>query len=202
GKLKQQKSFCLDLETTSRDAMQAEIIGWAVSWQEGTGYYVPVAGPVGQATLPREMVAGAFKPILENPNTELINQNVKYDLLVLRRVGIEPASIGVDPMVGDYLLDAGARSHGLDALAEKYLGHKTIPITDLIGTGSKQKSLVEIDIPKVAEYAAEDAQVGFALAGRVRAELERENLWDLHWQLERPLVGVLADTERGGILGD
>ena len=109
----------------------------------------------------------ALKPHLQNAANVIVNQNIKYEIRVLRQHGVELGEIGLDPMVGDYLLDAGARVHGLDVLAEKFLGHHTIPIRDLIGTGSKQLSMDQVDIPKVAEYAAEDdASRLLARAGR------------------------------------
>jgi DNA polymerase I len=199
---RQQKKYCVDLETTSLDAVQAEIVGWAFSWQPRKGYYLPVRGPAGQRTLDPDRVLKKLKPLLENPDAEIVNQNIKYDMLVLRRVGVTLAGLGLDPMVGDYLLDAGARTHGLDALAEKYLRHPMIPISELIGTGQKQLKMFEVDVAKAAEYAAEDAQVTFELGNVVHERLEAEGLADLYWNLERPLIGVLAEMEFAGIRVD
>ena len=123
-------------------------------------------------------------------------------MLVLRRVGVTLAGLGLDPMVGDYLLDAGARTHGLDALADKYLRHPMIPISELIGTGQKQLKMFEVDVAKAAEYAAEDAQVTFELADVVHERLKAEGLAELYWNLERPLIGVLAEMEFAGIRVD
>ncbi len=200
--LAQHKKFTVDLETTSLDAVSAEIVGWAFSWQPQMGYYLPVRGPAEQVTLDPSRVVNRLKPILENPNAEIVNQNIKYDMLVLRKAGVTLGGLGLDPMVGDYLLDAGARTHGLDALAEKYLRHPMIPISALIGTGQKQIKMSEVDIAKAAEYAAEDAQVTFELAERVEERLKAEKLWDLYWDLERPLIRVLAEMEAAGIRVD
>ncbi len=182
--------------------MSAEIVGWAFSWQPQMGYYLPVRGPAGQVTLDSLRVVNRLKPILENSNAEIVNQNIKYDMLVLRKAGVMLGGLGLDPMVGDYLLDAGARTHGLDALAEKYLRHPMIPISALIGTGQKQIKMSDVDIAKAAEYAAEDAQVTFELAGHVEERLKSEKLWDLYWDLERPLIRVLAEMEAAGIRVD
>ena len=127
--LARHNKFTVDLETTSLDAVSAAIVGWAFSWQPQMGYYLPVRGPAGQTTLDPSHVVTRLKPILENPNAEIVNQNIKYDMLVLRKAGVMLGGLGLDPMVGDYLLDAGARTHGLDALAEKYLRHPMIPIS-------------------------------------------------------------------------
>jgi DNA polymerase-1 len=200
--LAQHKKFTVDLETTGLDAVSAEIVGWAFSWQPQMGYYLPVRGPAGQVTLDPSRVVNRLKPILENPNVEIVNQNIKYDMLVLRKAGVMLGGLGLDPMVGDYLLDAGARTHGLDALAEKYLRHPMIPISALIGTGQKQIKMSDVDIAKAAEYAAEDAQVTFELAEHVEERLKAEKLWDLYWDLERPLIRVLAEMEAAGIRVD
>jgi DNA polymerase I len=202
SELAKQRTFVVDLETTALDPLVAEIVGWAFSWREGLGYYLPVRAPAGQATLDAARVVEALRPHLENPANVVVNQNIKYDILVLRNVGIELGEIGLDPMVGDYLLDAGARTHGIDDLAEKFLGHQTIPIADLVGTGSKQISMAQVDVPKAAEYAAEDAQIAFSLARIVEEQLKREGLWDLYWELERPLIRVLADLQSTGIRVD
>ncbi len=147
-------------------------------------------------------MAAALKPILESPDVELINQNIKYDLLVLRRAGIRPVNFGLDPMIGDYLLEAGERSHGLDNLAIRYLDHQMIPITDLIGTGKNQKAMAEVPTAKVAEYASEDAAIAWQLASVIEERLRQQCLWDLYWNLERPLIPVLVDMEATGIRVD
>ena len=103
-------------------------------------------------------------------------------------------------MIGHFLLDAGARSHSLAALSEKYLNHTMIPISDLIGKGKNQKSMAEIDVEQVAEYASEDADVSWQIAAMVTEELERDNLWDLYWELEhlpQGTAGGSAETEGG-----
>lgn len=202
AELKQQSRFCFDLETTNLDAVRADIVGWAFSWKAGQAYYVPVRGPAGQSILDAATVLAALQPLLANPQIEKINQNIKYDLLVLKRAGAQVDGIGLDPMVGHYLLDAGARSHGLDTLAESYLNHQMIPITELIGSGKQQKNMADIDVAKVSEYATEDADIALQLADRLASDMKRDSLWDLYWNLERPLISVLADMEFTGIRVD
>lgn len=196
------KRFCLDLETTSLDAVRADIVGWAISWQPHSGYYIAVRGPQGQPQLDPQAVVDALRPILEHPEVEVCNQNIKYDMLVLRRAGIRLRGIGIDPMVGSYLLEAGARSHSLDELARRYFHHEMIPITSLIGKGLFQKRMDEIDIPLVAEYAVEDAEVAWELSELIAEKLRDEKLWDLYWNLERPLIDVLVEMQHNGIRVD
>jgi DNA polymerase-1 len=125
--------FAVDLETTSLDPRRAEIVGLAFCWQPGRAYYIPLRGPKTDRVLNPTRTLEQLKPIFEDPDVAKVNQNVKYDALVLRNHGIALAPIAGDPMVADYLLNAGERSHGLDDLAHRYLGHQVIPITDLIG---------------------------------------------------------------------
>lgn len=200
--LQETRKFCLDLETTGLDPVRADIVGWAISWRDDVGYYIPVQGPAGQRTLDPKFVVEALRPILEHPDVLVTNQNIKYDMLVLRRAGIQVRGIGLDPMVGDYLLDAGARSHGLDELARKYLQHEMIPITSLIGKGLFQIGMQDVDIPKVAEYAAEDAVIAWKIAGLVGDALRTAGLWNLYWDLERPLIEILVDMQQNGICVD
>lgn len=196
------KRFCLDLETTSLDAVRADIVGWAISWEPHSGFYIAVRGPQGQPQLDPQAVVDAMRPILEHPDVEVGNQHIKYDMLVLRRAGIRLRGIGVDPMVGSYLLEAGARSHSLDELARRYFHHEMIPISSLIGKGLFQKRMDEIDIPLVAEYAVEDAEVAWELSELIAGKLHDEKLWDLYWNLERPLIDVLVEMQHNGIRVD
>ena len=200
--LRRQTAFCVDLETTSLDALQAEIVGWAICWEAGRAFYLPVHGPPLEQKLDSETVLKALGPLIEDPQITKINQNIKYDMLVLKHAGVTLQGVGLDPMVGDYLLEAGARSHGLDTLADRYLGRSMIPITELIGKGPKQKSMAEVEIERVAEYASEDADFAWQIAEIVTEVLQQEGLWDLYWDLERPLISVLTEMEFAGVRVD
>ena len=202
AELKQQSRFCFDLETTSKSEMKADIVGWAICWEPFEAYYLPVEGPGDDGTLDGASVLEGLRPFLEDPAVEVVNQNIKYDALVLRRAGVAVDGIGVDPMVGDYLLDAGARSHGLDHLAQKYLQYKMIPISDVLGEGKQQKMMFEVDVDRAAEYATEDADIALQLSDVIGQKLKDENLWELYWDLERPLISVLTEMEFNGIALD
>jgi DNA polymerase-1 len=202
GQLKERRQFCLDLETTALDPMRAEIVGWAMSWEPHRGYYIAVRGPAGQTVLDPDLVVRVLQPILEEPSVEVCNQNIKYDMVVLRRAGIALHGIGMDPMVGSYLLEAGARSHSLDELARGHLGHEMIPISDLIGKGLFQKRMDDVEVPLVAEYAVEDAEVAWELSALIGNQLREQGLWDLYWNLERPLIDVLVEMQYNGIRVD
>ena len=202
SELSKQSRYCVDLETSSLNPLQADIVGWAFCWETGRSFYIPVAGPEGSSLLDGDEVLAALAPILQDPEREIVNQNIKYDMLVLRRAGVQIGGIGVDPMVGDYLLDAGARSHGLDDLAKRYLQHEMIPISDLIGKGKQQLKMFEVDVGRAAEYASEDADIAWQLAEIIRSKLEDEGLWELYRDLEGPLIPVLAEMEFTGVKVD
>ncbi|HEY1861208.1 MAG TPA: DNA polymerase I [Gemmataceae bacterium] len=200
--LNKQKRFAFDLETTSLQPLQAKIVGWAFCWKAGEAWYLAVRGPEGSRLLDPGPTLEQLRPILENPNVAKINQNIKYDLLVLRGQGVIVAGVAGDSMVADYLLHAGERSHGLDELARRYLDHVNISITELIGKKGKNKpqlSMDQVPTEKVAEYSGEDADVAWRLCERLEPELQRENLKTLYDDLEVPLIDVLAELEYNGI---
>ncbi|HMF13297.1 MAG TPA: DNA polymerase I, partial [Gemmataceae bacterium] len=200
--LRKQKRFAVDLETTGLDPLRSAIVGLAFSWQEGEGWYVAVRGPAGGTTVDPDLALPKLRPILENPRVAKVNQNIKYDLLVLRRHGIQVAGVAGDPMIADYLLHAGQRGHNLEELALRYFNHRVIPITDLIGKKAKNKPQLRMDevaTERVAEYSGEDADVAWRLCGRLEPELESAKLRTLYDDLEIPLVEVLAELEYNGI---
>jgi len=197
--LQRQPRFCFDLETTSLDPLRGSIVGYAFCWQPGRAYYLPVRGPAGSQVLDPAATLEQLRPLLENPAIGKVNQNIKFDQLVLRTAGVSLAGVVSDPMIADYLLHAGERSHGLDELSRRYLGHENIPISDLIGKGTKQISMDQVPPDKVKEYAAEDADTAWRLAELLEAELAPAGLRTLYDDLEIPLIAVLADLEFTGI---
>lgn len=204
--LKQQSRFAIDLETTGLEPRRAAIVGYAISWKEGEAWYLPVRGPQGEALLDPEQTADLLRPILEDPQAAKINQNIKYDLMVLRQQGIRVAGVAGDPMLADYLLHAGERSHSMEDLARRYLDHQVIPITDLIGKKNKnQLCMDQVPTAKVAVYAGEDADVAWRLCQHVEPELEQAAgsspgiLKKLYDDVEIPLIEVLAELEFNGI---
>ncbi|RLS58086.1 MAG: DNA polymerase I [Planctomycetota bacterium] len=197
--LKQQPTFCLDLETTSPNAMVAEIVGWSFCWENEAGYYLPVDGPRGTTTLSGTAVLTALKPVLEGLTHTIVNQDLKYDLLVLRRHGVQLESLGLDTMIGDYLLDAGARSHDLGELSRKHLHRELSSTQEPAAKGKKQLQMFEVDETKATDKAGESAEVTWKLAKIIEPQLKEQGLWELYWNLERPLMATLAEMESHGI---
>jgi DNA polymerase-1 len=202
AELERQPRFAFDTETTAVDPLRADLVGLSFCWKEGEAYYLPVRGPVWDRKLDLTETLEALRPALTNPNTEKIGQNTKYDMLVLGRAGIEVAGPVTDTMVLSYLLESGERNHNLDQLAQRLLDHTMIPISDLIGKGKNQKSMDEVEVAKVVEYAAEDADAAWRIEALLGPRVREEGLWTLYADLERPLIAVLARMERAGVKVD
>ena len=202
AKLHGQEWISVDTETTSLSPRSAELVGIALSWAEGEACYVPVRGPEADRVLDQQTVTNALRPILEDSAVKKVGQNLKYDAVVFRGAGVELRGIAFDTMVASYLLDAGERTHNLDVLSERYLGHTTSKIKDLIGTGKKQKRMDEVPVAQVADYAAEDADLPLRLRPMLQDRLDGEGLAQLNEEVETPLIEVLAEMEWNGVRVD
>jgi DNA polymerase-1 len=191
-----------DTETTSLDYMSAELVGVSFAVSPHEAAYVPVAHryPGAPEQLDRDWVLARLKPLLEDPARPKVGQNLKYDMSVLARHGVELAGIAFDTMLESYVLDATATRHDMDSLAEKYLGEKTIRFEDVAGRGARQLGFDEVPIEQAAEYAAEDADVTLRLHQALWPQVEQEpRLAALFRDLEMPLVPVLSRMERRGV---
>ncbi len=189
----------VDTETTSTSPRAARLVGISLAWVPGEAYYIPVAGPPGDTVLDLDATIALLRPLLESAEVPKVGQNLKYDAIVFRNVGVELRGIAFDTMIASYLLDAGERSHGLDELAVKYLKHENTKISSLIGKGKQQKSMADVPVADVGAYAGEDADVPLRLMPLLAERLQAEGLDELNRDLEVPLVGVLANLEFEGI---
>ena len=192
-------SFIIDIETTGKNPMYAELVGLSLSWEPGKAYYMPVGHKLG-TQLPLPQVVEKLKPLIEDESIAKIAHNGKYDMMVLAQYGIELKNLGFDSMIAAYLL--GEKALGLKSLAFGKLGIEMTPISDLIGKGAKQITMAYVDIPRVARYACEDADITGRLARLLEAELREQGLWALFAQVEMPLVPVLLSMERNGVALD
>ncbi|MCO6459061.1 MAG: DNA polymerase I [Pirellulaceae bacterium] len=202
AELNGQELISVDTETTSTRPRWAEIVGYSFAWTPDQAVYIPVRSPAGQPSLDPLLVRDRLREVLENPRIRKIGQNLKYDLIVLRTVGIELQGLCFDTMVADYLLSPGERNHSLDDLSQRYLQHVPTPIEDLIGSGKQQRTMDQVDVQQVAHYAAEDADLPLRLLPLLRQRLADEGLEALFGQLELPLIEVLAELEFTGIRVD
>lgn len=190
------KSFCFDSETTSLDELSAEIVGLSFSLKEHEGYYVPV--PVDQAEA--LAVINEFKGVLENEAIEKTGQNIKYDLSVLANYGVNVKGPLFDTMIAHYLIQPDNRQRSMDALAQTFLGYTPIKIEELIGKkGKNQGSMRDVEVEKIKEYAAEDADITLQLRNILEPQLQTTGTRKLFDEVEMPLVPVLADMEREGV---
>ncbi len=203
-RLEQAPRICFDTETTSLDPMRAELVGLSFAVGKDEAWYVPVAhhylGVPQQ--LPLQHVLERLRPILEDPARPKVAQNLKYDLLVLRRAGIEVRGAEFDTMIASYLGNPAARGHGLDGLALDLLGRRTITYSEVAGSGKKQIGFAEVDIAQATVYAAEDADITLQLADKLAPMLAEAHQEQLFRGIEMPLVAVLADMEWQGIRVD
>ena len=197
-----QPRLSVDTETTSIHPRFAEVIGYSLAWAPGEACYIPVHAPAGEPQLDPAVVRDALKPILEDPAIGKIGQNLKYDMVALRNLGIELRGVDFDTMVADYLLNPGERSHNLDDLACRHLNHQTITIDQLIGSGKNQKRMDEVPVNVITPYAAEDADVALRLTSALEPPLRDAGLHELFADLEMPLIEVLAEMEFNGIRVD
>ncbi|MCT8818917.1 DNA polymerase I [Glaesserella parasuis] len=226
AKLQMAQLVAVDTETDNLDAMQANLVGISFGLENGEACYIPLAhkGKITQPTqvdlfgeseaeldevealLPNQLnkadCLAQLKPILENPNIRKVGQNIKYDLTIFARNGIELQGVAFDTMLQSYTLDSTGR-HNMDNLAERYLGHQTIPFEELAGKGKHQLTFDQIELNKATEYAGEDAEITMKLHQLLWSELQKTpELVKLFEQIEMPLVSVLSRVERNGVLID
>ena len=197
--------FAFDTETTSLDYMQARVVGVSFAIEAGEAAYVPLAheDPMGGEQLDRDWVLERLRPLLESADTPLLGQNLKYDRNVLLNHGIELRGMAFDTMLESYVLDSTASRHDMDSLALKYLNRKTTSYADVAGKGAKQVGFEQVPIADAGPYAAEDADITLRLHQVLWPKLETEpRLKALFRDIEMPLIPVLSDMERTGVLVD
>ncbi len=191
--------FCFDLETTGFDMFRDRIVGLSVAVEPHEAWYVPFAAHDGMS---RDEVEKTYvdmlRPLFADEKIAKIGQNMKFDILFLRAAGIEVRGRKFDTMLLHYLLDPESR-HGMNVLAERYLHYTPIEITALIGRGAKQLSMDMVGVERVAEYAAEDADITLQLYRTLRPMVENEGQMELYERIEEPLIDVLADMEWTGV---
>jgi DNA polymerase-1 len=202
NRLSAARSFAFDLETTSLNAMLAQLVGISVSPAPGEAYYVPV-GHVGWGQLeqlPLDQVINGLKPRLEDATLAKLAHNGKYDMTVLAEYGVKVNNLTFDTMVAAYLL--GEKSLSLKTLAFSKLGIEMTPISALIGSGAKQLSMSQVEVKQAADYSCADADITGQLAELLTPELHQQGLWQLFSEVETPLVPVLVSMERNGVALD
>ncbi len=184
--------FCFDTETTGLDVFNDRIVGLSLAVRPHEAWNVPFSEANTAA------YADIIRPLFENEAIAKIGQNVKFDLMVLRRIGVEVRGLKYDTMILHYLLDPESR-HNMNALAERYLNYRPIEIETLIGKGAKQLTMDLVNIERVTEYAAEDADITLQLKHALWPQVEQIGLQKLYCKIEEPMIEVLADIEMAGV---
>jgi DNA polymerase-1 len=193
--------IAVDTETDSADPMRAKLVGISLAWTDRQGVYIPVGHDYLGA--PRQLaldeVLSILAPLLADPSVPKVGQNLKYDSHVLRRHGMPVAGWELDTMVAAFLLDPDRSTFNMDSLAATYLGHETIKYSSLVGTGAKQLTLNQIDVERVTDYAAEDADVTLRLAGVLGPKLREAGVEDVWRVIDGPVLPILVRMEAAGI---
>ncbi|MBK7377565.1 MAG: DNA polymerase I [Ignavibacteriales bacterium] len=209
-KLNSTELFVFDTETDGLDPFQLKLAGVSFSTKPGEGYFIAVNpfeggsdlfNPINDERLSIKDFVKIFKPLLENSYIKKVCQNGKYDISVMRSIGIEVHNFYFDTMLASYIIDPDQK-HGMDELAQKYLDYQPIPLSDLIGVKKDPAKIFEVEAEKLGEYSAEDADITFRLFDILKKELEKENLIKVAYQVEFPLVPVLEEMEFNGIKVD
>jgi len=203
----------VDTETTSLNAMQADLVGVSLATAPGQACYIPLGhtGTSGEGGLdldgsvpeqiPMDEAIAALRPLFDDPSVLKIGQNLKYDMLVLRQFNLDITPFD-DTMVLSYVLEGGRHGHGMDALSETHLGHKPIPFKEVAGTGKKAITFDRVPVDKATEYAGEDADITLRLHNVLRPRLAPAHMATVYETLDRPLAPVLVDMEAHGIKVD
>ncbi|MCS6204944.1 DNA polymerase I [Shewanella baltica] len=205
AKLKQADLMAVDTETTSLDYMVAELVGISFAVEAGKAAYLPLTHDyVGAPTQIDKIVAlEKLRPLLEDPKLKKVGQNLKYDISILANAGIKLQGVAFDTMLESYVFNSVASRHDMDGLALKYLGHKNISFEEIAGKGAKQLTFNQIPLETAAPYAAEDADITLRLHQHLWPRLEKEaELAAMFTEVELPLIQVLSDIERQGVLID
>ena len=194
--------FAIDTETTSKDPINASLVGISFSFRENQSFYIPIGHQDETKQPDKEEILRIFKPVLENPDIKKIGQNIKYDYIVLKNFGICMKGIFFDTMIASYLLNPLSRRHGLDNIAMDIFGYKTISYEEVTGKGKNQITFDKVKISNAVDYACEDADLTFMAYQNLEKRIKEQGFFDLMQDIEMPLIIVLADMEMTGIKVD
>ncbi len=200
--LESAEAVAFDTESTSTDPLLAELVGISLAVKPGEGYYIPVGHGAGETQLPMQQVLDALRPVMSDPRKPKVGQNLKYDVLMLRKCGLMVEGLAFDTMIAQWLIDPSSHNLGLKDMAEVYLGERMTHIEELIGKGKSQRSMAEVSVAEVAPYAAADAEVTLRLKPLLEKGMAKTGADRLFVEMEMPLVAVLAEMEWNGILLD
>ncbi|MEE4363254.1 MAG: DNA polymerase I [Desulfotignum sp.] len=194
--------FAIDTETSSKNPMEADLVGISFSYMEDSGFYMPVAHTIETDQPDRADILRIFGPVLADPDIRKVGQNIKYDYIVLARYGLDLKGIAFDTMIASYLLNPATRGHGLDQIAMNLFGYKMVSYEEVAGKGKDQIGFQDVPVADALFYAAEDADLTFMAYQQFLKQLKDQGLYDLMERFEVPLITVLADMEMTGFKVD
>ncbi|MBI5555614.1 MAG: DNA polymerase I [Elusimicrobia bacterium] len=201
--IKQKKEVSIDLETNNSESLLAKIVGLALCAAEKEAYYVPVAHSyLGVPHQDKKKALDLLKPIIEDEKIQKYGQNLKYDLLVLKNEGLNLKGLSFDTMIASYLINPSKLNHSLENIAAEYLQYKMIPITDLIGKGTRQIAMDQVPVERVGEYACAQIDMVWRLKQKLSGLMAEKGLDKLFYDVEMPVLEILAEMEYTGILVD
>ena len=200
-RLKDGGEFAIDLETTHKEPMKADIVGISLSTKKDEAFYIPVSHeyPSAPEQLKRDFVLKTLKPLLEDQGIKKSGQNIKYEIMVLSNAGINIQGVFFDTMLASYLINPSKRNHNLENIALEYLDYKMTTYKEIVGTGKKEIGFHQVDIETATRYSAEDADITFQLSNVLSPLIKEKELEDLLSQVELPLARVLATIEKNGV---
>jgi len=196
--------FAIDLETTSPYPMWADLVGISLSHKSHQAFYIPVGHRLREADeqLLLPWVLEQLRPLLEDSDVKKVGQNIKYEWIVLKRYDIHLQGVQCDTMIASYLLNPTKHNHNLGEIAREYLDRNVTDYKEVVGTGGKEVTFDEVELEKARDYSCEDADVTFQLSNLLLPKLKEEGLKDLYYQMEIPLITVLAKMEMNGVKVD
>ncbi len=199
--LKRAGAFALDLESTSLEPMRAEIVGFSFSFQPHQAFYIPVGHSYSGAPkqLEKEAVLRTLKPLLEDPSLKKYGQNIKYDYILLAKEGIRIRGITADTMIASYILNPSKHRHSLEELAREHLDRQVLTYAEVAGSGAKAVLFSQVEVERACRYSAEDADLTLILANLLVPKIEADGFGELFYEVELPLIEVLAEMEMNGV---
>ena len=203
-KLEKSSIVSFDLETTSIDPIKANIVGISLAVRENEAFYIPCRfkQKIENYELSWENIHKFLKSITANENISFIGQNIKYDLIILRKLGIKVKNISFDTMIAAHLIDPVKNSYGLDELCVQYLNYRKIKFNSLFDSENEDLDIMEVDIQKIKDYACEDADMVFQLRKKLIKILKKNDLFSLFENIEIPFISVLVELEKNGLYVD
>ncbi len=201
-KLKKEKNFVFDTETDNTNPVKARLVGISFAYKEGEAFYIPILNQIEKINYTLDDIINILKDVFEDEDIEKTGHNLKYDIIVLRKYGIDVKGVRWDTMILSYLIEPNRRSHKIDDLSLDYLNYKMVSYKEIAGSGKSERPLTFVPLKELSFYSCEDADISLRLKNILVKKVEEENLIELYKKIELPLIKVLVHLEENGIKVD